>query len=116
MTVEAMQEPLIFTHSRTGRSATGQYPQAAAADVPEKFRRKQRAALPEVSELQAVRHFTRLSQLNFSIDTHFYPLGSCTMKYNPRACNQFAMLPELDRKSTRLNSSHCSRSRMPSSA
>jgi glycine dehydrogenase subunit 2 len=47
-----------------------------------------------VSELQAVRHFTRLSQLNFSIDTHFYPLGSCTMKYNPRACNQFAMLPE----------------------
>jgi glycine dehydrogenase subunit 2 len=94
VTVEAMQEPLIFTHSRTGRSATGQYPQAAAAEVPEKFRRKQRAALPEVSELQAVRHFTRLSQLNFSIDTHFYPLGSCTMKYNPRACNQFAMLPE----------------------
>jgi glycine dehydrogenase subunit 2 len=42
-----------------------------------------------------VRHFTRLSQLNFSIDTHFYPLGSCTMKYNPRACNQYAMLPEL---------------------
>src|SRR6202008_3862157 len=41
-----------------------------------------------------VRHFTRLSQLNFSIDTHFYPLGSCTMKYNPRACNQYAMLPE----------------------
>jgi glycine dehydrogenase subunit 2 len=40
-----------------------------------------------------VRHFTRLSQLNFSIDTHFYPLGSCTMKYNPRACNQLAMLP-----------------------
>ncbi len=41
-----------------------------------------------------MRHFTRLSQLNFSIDTHFYPLGSCTMKYNPRACNQYAMLPE----------------------
>jgi glycine dehydrogenase subunit 2 len=89
-----MQEPLIFTHSRAGRSAAGQYPHAAAAEVPEKFRRKQRAALPEVSELQAVRHFTRLSQLNFSIDTHFYPLGSCTMKYNPRACNQFAMMPE----------------------
>src|SRR6185369_7427608 len=85
---QPMHEPLIFTHSRTGRSAAGQYPQAAAAEVPEKFRRKKRA------ELQAVRHFTRLSQLNFSIDTHFYPLGSCTMKYNPRACNQFAMLPE----------------------
>jgi glycine dehydrogenase subunit 2 len=88
-------EPLIFKHSRSGRSAAGQYPQGAAANVPEKFRRRKPAALPEVSELQAVRHFTRLSQLNFSIDTHFYPLGSCTMKYNPRACNQFAMLPEL---------------------
>jgi glycine dehydrogenase subunit 2 len=88
-------EPLIFKHSRSGRSAAGQYSQATAANVPEKFRRRKPAALPEVSELQAVRHFTRLSQLNFSIDTHFYPLGSCTMKYNPRACNQFAMLPEL---------------------
>ena len=41
-----------------------------------------------------MRHFTRLSQLNFSIDSHFYPLGSCTMKYNPKACNTYAMLPE----------------------
>src|SRR3954466_4449556 len=89
-----MREPLIFEHSRAGRSAAGQYPHGATADVPEALRRKQPAKLPEVSELQTVRHFTRLSQLNFSIDTHFYPLGSCTMKYNPRACNQFAMLPE----------------------
>lgn len=89
-----MTEALIFQHSRTGRSAAAQYPQTGAADVPEQLRRKQRPALPEVSELQAVRHFTRLSQLNFSIDTQFYPLGSCTMKYNPRACNAFAMLPE----------------------
>src|SRR3954468_23139328 len=90
-----MHESLIFQHSRQGRSAPGQYPQGTAqADVPPEQRRKRPAALPEVSELQAVRHFTRLSQLNFSIDTHFYPLGSCTMKYNPRACNQFAMLPE----------------------
>ena len=88
-----MHEPLIFTHSRSGRSAAGQYPAEAKVDVPESLRRRTPAALPEVSELQAVRHFTRLSQLNFSIDTHFYPLGSCTMKYNPRACNQFAMLP-----------------------
>ncbi len=43
--------------------------------------------------MQAVRHYTRLSQKNFSIDTHFYPLGSCTMKYNPRACNSLALLP-----------------------
>lgn len=89
-----MREPLIFEHSRPGRSAVGQYPHGAKADVPDALRRKQPARLPEVSELQAVRHFTRLSQLNFSIDTHFYPLGSCTMKYNPRACNELAMLPE----------------------
>lgn len=45
--------------------------------------------------MQVVRHYTRLSQKNFSIDTQFYPLGSCTMKYNPRACNTLAMLPGL---------------------
>jgi len=89
-----MHEKLIFEHSRTGRTATAQLPAKAAADIPHGLRRKQRPLLPEVSELQAVRHFTRLSQLNFSIDTHFYPLGSCTMKYNPRACNTLAMLPE----------------------
>ncbi|HVF18597.1 MAG TPA: aminomethyl-transferring glycine dehydrogenase subunit GcvPB [Steroidobacteraceae bacterium] len=85
---------LIFDHSRTGRSATAQHPHEVKADVPAHLQRKKRPTLPEVSELQAVRHYTRLSQLNFSIDTHFYPLGSCTMKYNPRACNQYAMLPE----------------------
>jgi len=90
-----MHEKLIFEHSQPGRSAVAQYPLApASAGVPEALRRKSPPVLPEVSELQAVRHFTRLSQLNFSIDTHFYPLGSCTMKYNPRACNQYAMLPE----------------------
>jgi glycine dehydrogenase subunit 2 len=91
-----MTEKLIFEHSRPGRGATAQMP-AAAADVsaiPAALRRKDRPALPEVSELAAVRHYTRLSQRNFSIDTHFYPLGSCTMKYNPRACNTLAMLPE----------------------
>ncbi|HTE41058.1 MAG TPA: aminomethyl-transferring glycine dehydrogenase subunit GcvPB [Steroidobacteraceae bacterium] len=92
-----MTEKLIFEHSRPGRSATAQRPHTVAAQnkMPAALRRKSRPLLPEVSELQAVRHFTRLSQLNFSIDTHFYPLGSCTMKYNPRACNQYAMLPEL---------------------
>jgi len=48
--------------------------------------------LPEVSELDVVRHFTRLSRLNFSIDTNFYPLGSCTMKYNPRVNEKAAGL------------------------
>ena len=90
-----MHEKLIFEHSVPGRSAAAQYPvESAMAPLPEALRRRTPPRLPEVSELQAVRHFTRLSQLNFSIDTHFYPLGSCTMKYNPRACNQYAMLPE----------------------
>ena len=90
-----MTEKLIFEHSQPGRRAAAQMPAASAArNIPANLRRQTRALLPEVSELQAVRHFTRLSQLNFSIDTHFYPLGSCTMKYNPRACNQYAMLPE----------------------
>ena len=88
-------EKVIFEHSRTGRTATAQLPpRSQAPDLPGHLVRKTRPMLPEVSELQAVRHFTRLSQLNFSIDTHFYPLGSCTMKYNPRACNSLAMLPE----------------------
>ena len=51
-------------------------------NIPEKYLRKSPAELPEVSEAEVVRHFTALSRLNFSIDTHFYPLGSCTMKYN----------------------------------
>jgi glycine dehydrogenase subunit 2 len=50
--------------------------------------------LPEVSELDVVRHYTRLSQQNYSIDTQFYPLGSCTMKYNPKVCHDLANLPE----------------------
>jgi len=86
---------LIFEQSRPGRRAAAQAPRERAelAGIPERFRRKTPAALPEVSEMQAVRHYTRLSQKNFSIDTHFYPLGSCTMKYNPRGCNSLAMLP-----------------------
>ena len=88
---------LIFEQSQANRRNYSQAPLAKAEvkDIPEKFCRKKRPLLPEVSEMQAVRHYTRLSQKNFSIDTHFYPLGSCTMKYNPRACNKLAMLPGL---------------------
>src|ERR1700733_14898664 len=90
------REPLIFELSKPGRGAVTQFPPpvAGGALVPANLRREKKPALPEVSELQAVRHFTRLSQMNFSIDSHFYPLGSCTMKYNPKACNTYAMLPE----------------------
>jgi glycine dehydrogenase subunit 2 len=91
-----LREPLIFELSRPGRHAGTQFPPQVegSAAIPAHLRRAAPPLLPAVSELQAVRHFTRLSQMNFSIDTHFYPLGSCTMKYNPKACNTFAMLPE----------------------
>ena len=86
---------LIFEQSRPGRRNPSQAPSTLADidDIPADLRRKTASPLPEVSEMQVVRHYTRLSQQNFSIDTHFYPLGSCTMKYNPRACNSLAMLP-----------------------
>ena len=87
---------LIFEHSRPGRANAAQFspaPAGAGDDLPEVLRRKADPLLPRVSELDAVRHYTLLSQKNFSIDTQFYPLGSCTMKYNPRVCQSLAMLP-----------------------
>jgi glycine dehydrogenase subunit 2 len=87
-------ETLIFEKSRDGRRAFAQSPSSGdELGIPETYLRKDKPRLPEASELQVVRHYTRLSQLNFSIDTQFYPLGSCTMKYNPRACNSLALLP-----------------------
>ncbi len=92
--MEYTMEKLIFEKSRSGRRAFAQAPrETAATDIPDALRRTDKPGLPEASELQVVRHFTRLSQLNFSIDTQFYPLGSCTMKYNPRVCNALALLP-----------------------
>jgi len=87
--------PLIFEHSRPGRvnNTHTQRNATQASSIPDTMLRKTPPRLPEVSEMDAVRHYTRLSQKNFSIDTHFYPLGSCTMKHNPRACNTLAMLP-----------------------
>jgi len=87
---------LIFEHSRPGRRAAAQFTTSTASvdDIPADLLRQSPVGLPEVSELDVVRHYTRLSQKNFAIDTQFYPLGSCTMKYNPRACNSLAMLPQ----------------------
>jgi glycine dehydrogenase subunit 2 len=86
---------LIFEKSRPGCFAKAQAPSELAdiSDISTEFLRKENAVLPEVSEMDAVRHFTQLSQKNFSIDTHFYPLGSCTMKYNPRGAHKLASLP-----------------------
>jgi len=90
-----MSEPLIFELSQAGRRAPTHAPaDAPDCDLPAGLLRDVPPLLPEVSELQVVRHYTRLSQMNFSIDTEFYPLGSCTMKYNPKICNRLAMLPE----------------------
>jgi len=63
-----------------------------AAPVPEAMRRKNAPRLGELSEFEVVRHFTRLSKINFSVDSHFYPLGSCTMKYNPRINEELSAL------------------------
>ncbi|MEJ1959634.1 MAG: aminomethyl-transferring glycine dehydrogenase subunit GcvPB [Nitrosomonadales bacterium] len=86
---------LIFERSHPGRRNAAQAPaiDAVATTIPSSYLRTDKPLLPEASEMDVVRHYTRLSQKNFSIDTHFYPLGSCTMKYNPRACNALAMLP-----------------------
>jgi glycine dehydrogenase subunit 2 len=67
------------------RSVTELLPKSVLAERP--------PALPELSEPQVVRHFANLSQLNMSVDTHFYPLGSCTMKYNPKRNERFARMP-----------------------
>ena len=85
---------LIFDRSRSGRRAWAQAPAAAEVALPAAALRAAPPPLPETSELDVVRHYTALSQKNFSIDTHFYPLGSCTMKYNPRACHSLASLPQ----------------------
>lgn len=88
---------LIFEHSKSACRATAQAPtkKQEINDIPQKFLRDKAPVLPEVSELQVVRHYTNLSRKNYSIDTQFYPLGSCTMKYNPRGAHRLAMLPGL---------------------
>ncbi|MDX9973659.1 MAG: aminomethyl-transferring glycine dehydrogenase subunit GcvPB [FCB group bacterium] len=85
---------LIYEKSREGRRGIV----LDALDVPEAklpaaLCRKEPAALPEVSELDVVRHFTHLSQRNFGVDSHFYPLGSCTMKYNPKLAEAVSANP-----------------------
>lgn len=86
---------LIFEQSATKRTNQAQLVGGAQSlsSIPETLRRSTPPRLPECSELQVVRHYTRLSQKNFSIDTQFYPLGSCTMKYNPRGVHRAASLP-----------------------
>lgn len=91
-------EPLLYEKSVPGREGVKLPALFApesdpAARLAPGTRRSSPPALPSVSELDAVRHFTRLSQKNFAIDKMFYPLGSCTMKYNPKANDAMAALP-----------------------
>lgn len=84
-------EPLIFEIGCKGRKGYS-FPQLEKEEIceelwsyiPEKLRRKKDPELPELSEVEVIRHFIRLSQMNFGVDNGFYPLGSCTMKYNPK--------------------------------
>lgn len=88
-------DKLIFELSKEGRQGfslpENTWTQSLDA-LPDNLKRGQRAALPEVSELDVVRHYTNLSNMNFGVDTGFYPLGSCTMKYNPKINDEIAAM------------------------
>jgi len=93
------EEPVIFERTREGgeqgkglvRIETD--PELAGRDLPDNMLRKKRPRLPEITERRVVQHFSRLSSWNFGVDHGFYPLGSCTMKYNPKVSEYLATLP-----------------------
>ncbi|HEY2990547.1 MAG TPA: aminomethyl-transferring glycine dehydrogenase subunit GcvPB [Candidatus Binatia bacterium] len=85
--------PLIFESGSPGRSGFFWPEEKGPSGLPAELLRDEIAGFPEMGELEVLRHFTRLSHLNFSIETEFYPLGSCTMKYNPKVNEVVARLP-----------------------
>ncbi|MEM0950814.1 MAG: aminomethyl-transferring glycine dehydrogenase subunit GcvPB [Cyanobacteria bacterium P01_H01_bin.74] len=94
-------EPCIFEHSRPGVTTTFLFDTESSNEfnatdferiIPQEFRRETPPRLPECAQLDVIRHFLRLSQLNHCIDKAFYPLGSCTMKYNPKLCDAVSAL------------------------
>ncbi len=85
---------LIFERSRPGRRAAAiPRPDLPVPELPEDLRRKTAPRLPELAEPEIVRHFTALADRTFGVDTGFYPLGSCTMKHNPRVNERVVSLP-----------------------
>ena len=97
-------EPVVFELGREGRrghiiSDVEEEIKKMVGDatelLPEKLRRKKPPRLPELSEVEVVRHFIRLSQMNYSVDLGLYPLGSCTMKYNPKINEVLARSPSM---------------------
>ena len=94
----AYEEPLLFERSRAGRLGCAldrlDVPERTPEQVlPESLLRDDVPELPELSEVEVIRHFTRLSTWNASVDLGLYPLGSCTMKYNPKLNEKVARLP-----------------------
>ncbi|MBD5348732.1 MAG: aminomethyl-transferring glycine dehydrogenase subunit GcvPB [Bacteroides sp.] len=91
-------DKLIFELSRPGRKGyqlpADKFETDGFTDIPSNLLREKAPELPEVSELDVVRHYTNLSNKNFGVDTGFYPLGSCTMKYNPKINEEIASMPE----------------------
>ncbi|MBP5488386.1 MAG: aminomethyl-transferring glycine dehydrogenase subunit GcvPB [Bacteroidales bacterium] len=87
-------DKLIFELSKPGRAAyTLPDNGCPKANIPAGLMRTEPAVLPEVTEVDVARHYTALSQMNFGVDTGFYPLGSCTMKYNPKINEEIAAMP-----------------------
>ena len=90
--------PLLMDQSTPGRVGSVLPPlDVPAQELPDASLLREDLQLPEVTEPQVVRYFTLLSQRNFGIDTHFYPLGSCSMKYNPKVNDEIAFLPGMAR-------------------
>jgi glycine dehydrogenase subunit 2 len=85
--------PLIFESGSAGRSGFFWPEEKGSNEIPAALCREEIPGFPEIGELEVLRHFTRLSHLNFSIESEFYPLGSCTMKYNPKVNEVVARLP-----------------------
>lgn len=93
-----LEEPVIFEKSAPGRVGIGPaHPDVPEADpastLPAKFLRDAIEGFPDVAEVDVMRHYTRLSEWNFGVDSGFYPLGSCTMKYNPKINEAAARMP-----------------------
>ena len=87
-------DKLVLELSQSGRTGFSLREAHSEVELPENLKRKTALNLPEVSEPDVVRHYTNLSQMNFGVDTGFYPLGSCTMKYNPKINEELARIPE----------------------
>lgn len=87
-------DTLINELSVEGRQGFSLRESSSRVQIPSELSRSSALDFPQVSEVDVVRHYTNLSQMNFGVDTGFYPLGSCTMKYNPKVNEQVASLPE----------------------